>query len=404
MTQQKTSSRSSLLLAAAVLLMAMNMRGNITAIGVLATELQQAFSLSSAATGLLTSLPVFSFAAFSSLVPLISTRIGNDRCALLGMGILFIGLAARSLLGVAGLFLGMLLVGAGICCLNVLIPSIIKQNFPLHMGIITGLYNVALSLSSAVATSISVPLSNSLGWQVSLGAWMLLCAASMLLWLLQMSIRKKSAAPSLSGEVLQEREQISSAPKGSMRTLLRSPLAWQVAACMGLQSFVWYGLSAWLPTIFQEKGITAEVAGYLSTFLLIFCLPTNMLVPILANRLRNQRALSAICYGFYVLGALLLWLCPPGPMAFVASAIMGLGCGTGVPMAICFITLRSSSVGQASQLSGISQTLGYSLATVSPTVMGALHDLTHSWAVPMIALICAGICMILCGQLAGRDR
>lgn len=393
--------RGQLLFALLILYLAFNMRGPITGIGVLATQIREELSLSAAAAGLLTSLPLFSFAVFSIFVPAVSLRSGTGRTMLLGGALLLIGLLMRSLLGAAGLFAGMLLVGMGICVFNVMVPAIIKENFLLQMGLMTGLYNVSLSLSSALASAVSVPLAERFGWPASLGLWIILAALALLLWLAHMAASRRGGALHAAGELPPPPAAASRKP--SLVSLLRHSLAWQVALCMGLQSFIWYSLSAWLPTIYQSKGLSPEAAGYMGTLLQLFCLPSSIAAPVLAARLKNQRVLSAACYSLYVLGALSLLFAPAGLPLYGATVIVGLACGTGVPMAISFITLRSSSVAQATRLSGLSQTLGYSLAAVGPTVMGAVHDFSGGWTLPLCIIAGFGLLLILFGQLAGRD-
>lgn len=388
--EQKKS--SSWFLAAGILLLSCNMRGPITAIGVLVGEIQQDLSISSSLAGLLTSIPLFSFAVFSLLVPSLSDRIGNIRSVVLGLLILIAGLLMRSFLGTIGLFLGMFLTGLGITVFNVLIPSLIKENFPLQIGLMTGLYNCCLTIFSGISSGASVPISQATSWQFSLLIWLLPAAVSLVIW-----------AFALRREPLPALTQAHTPGQTPWKVLFRSPLAWQVAFCMGLQSFIWYGLSAWLPSLLLIKGMNAESAGFIGSFLQLLCLPSAFLVPIIATRMHSQRLISAICYSCYFVGLLGLLFIPGGFWLYFFIAILGLGCGTGVPLAVSFIALRSNSVSQAAQLSGMSQSFGYLLATFSPILLGFLFDLTHGWTIPLLLLAAAAAAMIVFGQFAGRN-
>lgn len=388
--EQKKS--SSWFLAAGILLLSCNMRGPITAIGVLVGEIQQDLSISSSLAGLLTSIPLFSFAVFSLLVPSLSDRIGNIRSVVLGLLILIAGLLMRSFLGTIGLFLGMFLTGLGITVFNVLIPSLIKENFPLQIGLMTGLYNCCLTIFSGISSGASVPISQATSWQFSLLVWIFPATVALIVW--GFSLRHQPQ-PSLPQRQLRK--------PASWKILFRSPLAWQVAFCMGLQSFIWYGLSAWLPSLLLIKGMNAESAGFIGSFLQLLCLPSAFLVPIIATRMHSQRLISAICYSCYFVGLLGLLFIPGGFWLYFFIAILGLGCGTGVPLAVSFIALRSNSVSQAAQLSGMSQSFGYLLATFSPILLGFLFDLTHGWAIPLLLLAAAAAAMIVFGQFAGRN-
>ena len=113
--------------------------------------------------------------------------------------------------------------------------------------------------------------------------------------------------------------------------------------------------------------------------------------------------ISARCYSCYFVGLLGLLFIPGGFWLYFFIAILGLGCGTGVPLAVSFIALRSNSVAQAAQLSGMSQAIGYSLATIGPILLGFLFDLTHSWTIPLLLLAAAAAAMAVSGHFAGRD-
>ena len=119
--------------------------------------------------------------------------------------------------------------------------------------------------------------------------------------------------------------------------------------------------------------------------------------------MHSQRLISAICYSCYFVGLLGLLFIPGGFWLYFFIAILGLGCGTGVPLAVSFIALRSNSVSQAAQLSGMSQSFGYLLATFSPILLGFLFDLTHGWTIPLLLLAAAAAAMIVFGQFAGRN-
>ena len=217
----------------------------------------------------------------------------------------------------------------------------------------TGLYNCCLTIFSGISSGASVPISQATSWQFSLLIWLLPAAVSLVIW-----------AFALRREPLPALTQAHTPGQTPWKVLFRSPLVWQVACCMGLQSFIWYGLSAWLPSLLLIKGMNAESAGFIGSFLQLLCLPSSLLVPIIATRMHSQRLISALCYSCYFVGLLGLLFIPGGFWLYFFIAILGLGCGTGVPLAVSFIALRSNSVAQAAQLSGISQSFGYLLSLI----------------------------------------
>ena len=52
----------------------------------------------------------------------------------------------------------------------------------------------------------------------------------------------------------------------------------------------------------------------------------------------------------------------------------------------------------------MAQSVGYTVAAAGPFVMGALHDLTGGWTVPLVVLLVLFVPQGIVGVLAGRDR
>ena len=71
---------------------------------------------------------------------------------------------------------------------------------------------------------------------------------------------------------------------------------------------------------------------------------------------------------------------------------------------MCFFGLRTISAEQASQLSGMAQSIGYILAAIGPFLMGAIFDATASWTVPILIFILALLLLTVCGLGAGKDQ
>src|SRR5699024_12307544 len=70
----------------------------------------------------------------------------------------------RAITGVSWLYIGTLLIGVGIAFGNVLTPGIIKMNFPLRIGIMTGYYTVTMNIFGSVSSYVTAPLVNSFNY------------------------------------------------------------------------------------------------------------------------------------------------------------------------------------------------------------------------------------------------
>ena len=188
------------------------------------------------------------------------------------------------------------------------------------------------------------------------------------------------------------------------QAIWRSPLAWQIALFMGLQSFQFYVVISWLPEILHNKGASMETAGWLLSITQLVGLPFSFLVPVLAGRLRSQKWLAVLLglCSFVGFGGLLLgssqWV------LIVSILFLGIGLGGSFPLALTFLGMRARDARQAAELSGMSQSIGYILAAIGPLFIGFLYDLTHVWTLPLITLMIITGLMVVFGVFAGRDR
>ena len=130
-------------------------------------------------------------------------------------------------------------------------------------------------------------------------------------------------------------------------------------------------------------------------------IPISFIVPILAGRTENQQVLVGIAAASFVLGiiGLLLNL----PFTVIYMMLLGVGCGFAFSLAMMFFTMRTRTVQEASEVSGMAQSIGYALAAFGPLLFGFLRDITSSWTLPLIGLGIAAIIIFIAGMGAGRE-
>ncbi|MFD1908068.1 hypothetical protein ACFSQ7_34910 [Paenibacillus rhizoplanae] len=107
---------------------------------------------------------------------------------------------------------------------------------------------------------------------------------------------------------------------------------------------------------------------------------------------KNQRLLVVITFVLFIIGILGVWLGRTELMALWAICI-GIGGGFAFGLAMMFFSLRTRTVQEASELSGMAQSAGYLLAAAGPALFGLLHDAAGSWNAPLALL--AGACVLL---------
>ncbi|WP_273888591.1 CynX/NimT family MFS transporter [Rubrobacter naiadicus] len=376
------------LVVVGVFLIAANMRAPITGVGPLLGEIRRDTGLSSGAAGWLTTIPLLAFSVLSLASPGLARRLGLERSLFVAMVLLAAGLVIRSLPTVPALFLGTVVVGTAIAVINVLLPGLIKQDFARSVGVMTGAYTTTMSFMGAVSSGISVPLAQraGLGWRGALGCWVVLAAAAAVVWLVR--LRDGRRAPEGSSR--------------SLRSLLRSPLAWQVTMFMGLQSVIFYVMVTWLPAILRSEGMDAASAGWMLSIFQLVGLPATFLVPALAGRRPSQRGpvvLTVTLSGLGLVGLLLAGGVAPA----LWVVLMGIGGGSFISLSYTFFSLRAPDAQSVSALSGMAQSFGYLLAAIGPVLFGYLYEATGGWTVPLMLLLLVIVALFFAGLGAARD-
>ncbi len=170
-----------------------------------------------------------------------------------------------------------------------------------------------------------------------------------------------------------------------------------------IQSAGFYATLAWLPSIFRSAGYSEAHAGLLLSLTLVVGVFTGLTVPGLARRLRDQRAMVAVCCLLMVIGWLGILLAPRSG-AYLWVLLLGLGQNAAFPLALMLIVLRGGTVSSTAGLSTLAQSVGYGVAALAPVVVGAMHGLTHSWTPEVILLLALVPPQLLFGLAAGRSR
>ncbi|MGV5527248.1 CynX/NimT family MFS transporter [Pseudomonas sp. XP1] len=374
------------LLLLGLVLVALNLRPALSSMAPVLGQVSEGLGLNASQAGLLTTLPVLCLGLFAPLAPVLARRFGSERVILGILATLALGIVVRSSLGATGVFLGSLMAGASIGIIGVLLPGIVKRDFPQHAGTLTGVYTMALCLGAAMAAGATVPLAQHFNdsWALGLGFWMLPALLAMLVWLPQ--ARQGHGLHKVAYRV---------------RGLWRDPLAWQVTLYMGLQSSLAYIVFGWLPSILIGRGLSPTEAGLVLSGSVIVQLVSSLSAPWLATRGKDQR-LAILLVMLITLAGLFGCLYAPLSGLWGWAVVLGLGQGGTFALALTLIVLRSKDAHVAAHLSSMAQGVGYTLASMGPFAVGLVHDLTGGWAAVGWIFAVLGLGAIVFGLGAGR--
>ncbi|ALM82437.1 MFS transporter [Bordetella sp. N] len=375
-------------LIAGLLLIASNLRAPVTGLAPILGVLQAQFALSPAQAGMLTTLPLLAFGFISPFAALLAREYGLERTLFAAMWLVAGGLLVRSIGPLWCLYLGTAISGSGIAVGNVLMPSLVKRDFPARVPLVMGACALTMGGIAALVSGCIVPLTAAWGWQGALAATILFPLAAVAVWTTQLRAHTGPARDT------------ATPPHGG--TVWHSALAWQVTLFMGFNSLLYYVLISWLPAILADAGYTPAEAGAVHGGMQFAAAVPGIVLAPLVGRMKDQTRVAAAMGLMMAVGLLGLLFVPAGATAW--ALLYGFGSGGGILLALIFMGLRAANARQAAALSGMAQCVGYLLAACGPALVGKLHTLTGAWTLPLAVGVALSLAMAGFGALAGRAR
>ena len=365
------------------------MRPAVTSLASVLGEVRGSLGASTTWASVVTSVPTLCFGAAGIGAPLLARRWGINRTISVSLAVLTAALLLRVVDGPWTVLAGTVLVCGAIAMCNVLIPVVVKESFPTRVGMATALYTTAMAAGGSLGSAVTPWLKSAIGsWQIALATWTVIALAALLVWV-----------PATRGRGSASHVTESSSPR---RSLTRSPLAWAITVYFALQSLVAYVVMGWLPEVFKGAGLDSTTSGALLGVLLLIGVPLNMVLPPLVTRSRSQSGWAAGLATLTISGMLGL-LYAPLTLPVLWALLIGIGMSA-FPLALVFISLRTSNAAETGQLSAMAQSIGYLIASSGPFLFGVLHDATGGWSVSLSAVIAVVALQAVIGVIAGRPR
>ncbi|GAB6901690.1 MFS transporter [Kineosporia succinea] len=373
-----------LLLLSGLVLVWLVMRGPIIAVAPTIADIQNSLGIDSATAGLLTTIPVICFGLATPLALMVTRRAGLNNAVHVSLLFIFAGVVVRSLGGLPVVLLGTLMLGFGITIANIVVPVIIGRDFPGRTTQVTGYYTASINVGALAATTSGAPLADWLGWRPALALWAVLVVVAALVW--------RMATPYTQPEVA-----LPAAARGP--SVWRRKLVIGMVLCFAGQSFSYYGVTAWLPTLLaDERGLTAAQAGGSSAFFQALALVAAFGVPFLIHHgMPARTALLLVCS---------CWISLPLGLAFAPSlwvlwsCLGGFAQGGGFTVIFSVVVSRAANHDEAKRMSAAVQGVGYILGALGPMIVGAVHSATGTWNVPMLVIAGMIVVMAVGGSVA----
>jgi CP family cyanate transporter-like MFS transporter len=379
MQNPRANARPAVWLMLGIILVALNLRPSMAAIGPLLSAIRADIPLSFSLASLLTMLPVMAMGVAMFFGIGISQRLGERRTVLLSLLIIGVATLSRLLLdSAAELIVSAMLAGAGIALIQALIPVLIKSRFPGHVALCMGLYVTSIMAGAAFAASLAPLVMISTGsWRIGLAIWVALALIALLLWWLQ-----PATAPTIANSQVKQ------------ESFLNNSRAWLLAIFFGLGTASYTCVLAWLAPYYVEQGWSEQHAGLLLGFLTAMEVISGLLTPVIANRSRDRRKVLVVLLGLIIAGFCGLILSPQH-LSLLWPCLLGLGIGGLFPMSLIVSLDHLDHPQRAGGLTAFVQGIGYLIAGLSPLLAGAIRDRLGSFEWAWWSLTAVMVVMLL---------
>lgn len=376
-----------------LVLIGLNLRTVFSSFSAVLPEITSDAGLPGWALVVLTTVPVTLLGVFAPLAPVLARRFGAERVLLGAMVVLTAGLLLRpAAIGSLGhlptLLAGTAACGAAIALCNVLLPGVVKRDFPHRLGLMGGLYTTAICASAALGAGFTYPVFTATGhWTSALWFWAVPAAVVLLLFL-PLAIRQ----PAVKHQAIHGGVQV-----------WRSAVAWQVTLFMVLQAMMSFSVFAWMAPILRERGVDGGTAGLIVSVSIVLQMLGSLFAPALATRFKDQRVINMVV-ALMTGGGFALTIFGPTELIWVWTGLNGLGQGSLTAVALTMIMVRTRDSHTAANLSGMMQGVGYGVGSTGTLMVGQLHQATGGFAAAGILFLVVGVLAAFFGYRAGRDR
>jgi CP family cyanate transporter-like MFS transporter len=309
---------------------------------------------------------------FAPVAAYLSARLGTRRAMTIGLVLIGAFGVLRALAPSAWLVVLLTWpVGIGMGLGNALAPLAVRETIPERPATGTGVYTTGIQMGAAMAAALAVPLAAVLGgWRGALIAFSVVACGIAVAW----GVLERGGAPHVRPTAL------------IPRLPWRSRTAWLLVAIFGSMASAYYGLNAWLPDAYGERGWSDESAGVLVAGMNITAIPASFVVPWLSDRYGGRRPWLGAMSIVFAVGGIGLVAFPAAGFAWALLAGVSQGSMFALVMTLPLDLERTPE--RVGALVAMMLGLGYTIGAISPFVLGAVRDATGSF--DAVLWVCAG--------------
>ncbi|AWN35053.1 cyanate transporter [Methylobacterium radiodurans] len=346
-----------------VILVGLNLRPFLTAVGPLTADIRASIGLSLQGLSLLTLIPMGLMGVLAFVGPTVEAKFGARPALVAALWAVAGGSLARwFVVDAEGMFASTVVLSVGVAVAQVVFPGVLKRQFPNGLSTVMGLYSAMLMGGGAAGARLAPLVAETIGdWRAGLGllaAPAALAAIAAALILPRSDRREERAIPAVG--------------------LLRRPRTWLLMACFGLVNGGYSTVVTWLAPFYQERGWSVGSSGTLLAVMALSQGAAALLLPMVSRHARDRRGWLWFTLALQAFGFLGLAAAPDlAPMIWAVGVGAGLGSSFALTMVVSLD--HSPDPAAAGALTAMMQGGGFLLAAVAPWLVALLHDLSGGY-------------------------
>lgn len=357
--------------------------------------------LSSTQAGLVTGAVQLSYIPLSLVSGLAIDRLGSRHSLSVGLFVIGIGHLLR---GVSSAFttilLPTLLLGIGGTAITFGLPKLVSELFePDRSGTMSSVYIIGATLGSATVFAVGRSLVGPLvgGWRPFFfytgvavvgfaGLWTIVSSQ---LWGRLETFSTRSDDQSFS---------VYSMRSDLARVFTHSGLLLLVVIGT-VRLFITHGLSNWLPTILETRGMSPTLAGTITSLFILIRVLGIVAVPAISDRFGTRRLPIIACGIAGAVGLIGLILASSTAVLLLSLVLVGAFVIGGLSPLVRAIPIELDGIGPSltAVATGLIFTVGEVGGFAGPVLIGFLHDITGSFTPALILLAVASLLAAVAG-------